>query len=133
MKLLLFHNTTQTKVGNHDVRVLSFVTEEQVLRLQICAIATVLVQLAPKAEAMRTSVHDTAIVNVGNSGHDRTNQVRSIAAQARESEMKISMVDGESLRLEVVSFGAYTVEKLAARAKIETEIKIVGGLMMGAW
>ena len=38
-----------------------------------------------------------------------------------------------NVRLEVVAFGAYTVEELTARAKIETEIKIVRGLMMGAW
>ena len=35
MELLLFHNTAQPKVGNHDIRILSSRSKEQVLGLEI--------------------------------------------------------------------------------------------------
>jgi len=81
---------------------------------------------------MRTSVHDTAIVNVSHGCHNCTNEVRSVAVQAIFRQVDV-VKDRGGLRLKVIPFGAYTVEELASRAEIETEIKIVGGLMMGAW
>lgn len=56
---IIIHNARETEVGNHDVRIFSLGTEQQVLRLEI-------------------TMHDTSGVNVLNSQHDGANKLGSI-------------------------------------------------------
>ena len=106
MELLFFHDTAQPKVGNHDVRIVSNSSEEQIFGLEI-------------------TMNDATDMDILHSLHDSANQLGSIAVSvSRRLQNKKAIY----ARLMVVTLGAYPVKKLSATAQVEDQVQVVGCL-----
>src|SRR5712671_1126507 len=101
MEFLFFHDAAQSKVGNHDVRILSNCSEEQIFGLEI-------------------TMDDTTVVDILHGLHDSAHQARRITKSVL---VKVQDIRPLGLRLMVVTLGAYPVKEFTSTAQVETKVQ----------
>lgn len=72
-------------------------------------------------------MYDTTLVDVLDGAHDGAHQFSGIPEYICGEFGELSRKDGHPLFV-VVAFRAYTVEELAPRAQVETEVEVMCGL-----
>jgi hypothetical protein len=95
VELVLGHDAAQPKVRDHDVGVLGFREEKQVLRLEI-------------------AVDDAAVVDVFYGAENRADEGRGISGWLNHETIELVLRYERNPLFVVIAFGAYTVKELAA-------------------
>lgn len=127
---MVVHDTAQTEIGDHDVRILIFRPEEQVLRLKIWTEVSILCDgFRRGSRSLLTSVHNPAAVNIFDSGENGPHKAGCVSKvlNIRWARERAKC----DTRFVVVALGTYPIEELASGAKIEAKIEVVGSLQPG--